>query len=68
MFNRDELTFERFFNAGIDRITGECDVEGTDVFHNGHYVGSIKWVYPTEISEMEDDELEQLLLENGIII
>ena len=66
--NRDELTFERFFNVGIDRITGECDVEGTDVYEDGHYVGSIKWVLPTEIEGMEDDELNELLLENGILI
>ena len=68
MIDRDNLTFQAFFNAGIDRLTGECDVEGVDVFDRGHYVGSIKWVSPLDISGMEDDELEQLLLENGILL
>ena len=66
--NREELEFRYFFNAGIDRVTGECDVEGSDVFQNGHYVGSINWTTPSEISEMEDDELEQLLITNGILL
>ena len=68
MINRDNLTFEAFFNAGIDRLTGEVDVEGSDVFDRGHYIGSIKWVSPLEISEMEDDELEELLIENFILV
>ena len=65
---RERLTFKYFFNAGLDRVTCECDVEGTDVYEDGHYVGSIKWVLPTEIEGMEDDELNELLLENGILI
>ena len=55
--NREELEFRYFFNAGIDRVTGECDVEGSDVFHNGHYVGSINWTTPEEIGSMSDDEV-----------
>lgn len=66
--NREELEFRYFFNAGIDRVTGECDVEGSDVFHNGHYVGSIKWTLPSEIAVMDDDEVENLLVTNGILI
>ena len=29
--DREKLEFRYFFNAGLDRITCECDVEGTDV-------------------------------------
>ena len=66
--NREELEFKYFFNAGIDRVTGECDVEGSDVFHKGHYVGSINWTLPSEIACMDDDEVENLLVTNGILI
>lgn len=66
--NREELEFRYFFNAGIDRVTGECDVEGSDVFHKGHYVGSINWTTPEEIGSMSDDEVENLLVTNGILI
>ena len=66
--NREELEFRYFFNAGLDRTTGECDVEGSDVFQNGHYVGSINWVHPMDIAGMEDDELEDLLITNGILV
>jgi hypothetical protein len=68
MINRNNLTFEPFFNAGVDRVTGECDVEGTDVFDNGHYAGSLNWVTPEEVNQMTDEELEEKLLENGIFV
>jgi hypothetical protein len=68
MINRDNLTFKEFFNAGIDRMTGEVDVEGTDVFQDGYYAGSIKYVSPGEIALMTDEELEEKLLENGILL
>jgi hypothetical protein len=41
-------------------------VEGTDVFEDGHYIGSVKWKLPEELSEMDDDELEELFAENEI--
>ena len=65
--NREELEFRYFFNAGIDRVTCQCDVEGSDVFQNGHYIGSLNWVHPMDIAEMTDDELEELFKENGIL-
>lgn len=64
--NREHLEFKYFFNAGIDKVTCECDVEGTDVYEDGHYIGSIKWKLPTEVSAMDDDELEELFAENEI--
>lgn len=65
--NREEFEFRYFFNAGIDRVTCQCDVEGSDVFQNGHYIGSLNWVHPMDIAEMTDDELEELFKENGIL-
>ena len=65
--DRNRLEFRYFFNAGLDKTTCQCDVEGSDVFEDGHYIGSINWVTPSEISEMEDDEVEELLAENGIM-
>ena len=75
--DRSKLTFKYFFNAGLDKTkyflnaridnaTGECDVEGTNVYEDGHYIGQIKWVTPNEIEGMEDDELEKLFAENEI--
>jgi hypothetical protein len=60
------LTFKYFFNAGVDRVTGDCDLEGTDVYENGHYIGSVRWKIPEELEEMSDEELEQVFAENGI--
>lgn len=65
--DREEFEFRYFFNAGIDRVTCQCDVEGSDVFQNGHYIGSLNWVHPMDIAEMTDDELEELFKENGIL-
>ena len=64
--DRSKLTFRYFFNAGLDRVTGECDVEGTDVFEDGHYIGSIKWMNPDDVEVLDDDELEELFADNGI--
>ena len=47
--DREHLKFRYFFNAGLDRETCECDVEGTDVFEDGHYIGSIKWKSPKKL-------------------
>lgn len=66
--DRSKLEFKYFFNAGIDRVTGECDVEGSDVFEDGHYVGSINYRLPSELSEMDDFELEEIFAENGILL
>lgn len=64
--DRSKLTFRYFFNAGFDRETCECDLEGTDVFEDGHYIGSVRWKMPDELSEMDDSELEEVFAENGI--
>ena len=65
---RSKLWFRYFFNAGLDKYTCECDVEGTDVYYDEHYVGSVKWVLPDELEEMTDDELEEVFNENEILI
>ena len=67
MFNREDFEFRYFFNAGLDKITCQCDAEGSDVYYKGHYIGSIYWVCPSDISQMEDDEVEELFKENGIL-
>ena len=61
------ITFKYFFNAGFDRVTGECDVEGTDVFEDGHYIGSIRWKTPNDLAQMEYDELEEIFAQNYIM-
>lgn len=64
--DRSKLTFRYFFNEGFDRETCESDIEGTDVFEDEHYIGSVKWKLPNELSEMDDNELEEVFAENGI--
>jgi hypothetical protein len=69
--DRDRLEFRYFFNAGLDKVTGLCDVEGSDVYEiddNGerHYLGSINYVMPDEIAEMDDDELDEVFDQNMI--
>lgn len=71
--DRNRFTFKYYFNAGLDKVTGRCDEEGSDVFEidaNGdeHYIGSLPYIYPSDIAEMEDDELEERFIENGILI
>lgn len=73
LINGKNISFKYFFNAGYDRVTNECDLEGSDVFDgeeqdSQHWIGMIKWVVPSEISEMEDEELEELLFENNVLI
>ena len=68
---RENLEFRYFFNAGLDKVTGICDGEGSDVFEHDelgtpHYIGSLYNIMPSELAEMEDPELENLLAENGI--
>lgn len=65
--NRNEFELRYFFNAGYDARTNECDLEGTDVYLNSHYVGSIHWVVPDDIEGMSDNEFFGLLDDNGII-
>ena len=64
--DRNRLSFRHFFFFFIDKVTCECDVEGTDVYEDEHYIGSVKWKLPEELSAMDDDELEELFNENGI--
>ena len=65
---REDYIFRYFLNAGYDKVTNECDLEGSDVYDkDGHYLGTIKWVTPDEIEDMSDDELMELFFENDII-
>ena len=69
--NRDRLEFKYFFNAGLDKTTGICDGEGSDVYERDdsaglHYIGSLYNYLPEEISEMTDDELDAAMATSGI--
>jgi hypothetical protein len=66
MVEKNGYQFRYFFNAGLDRRTLECDVEGVDVFEEGHYIGSINWVSEDDILDMTDDELDTQMAECGI--
>jgi hypothetical protein len=69
--NRDRLEFKYFFNAGLDKTTGICDGEGSDVYERDdsgglHYIGSLYNYLPEEISEMTDAELDEAMVTSGI--
>ena len=69
--NRDRFEFKYFFNAGLDKVTGICDGEGSDVYERDdsgglHYIGSLYGYLPEEISEMADDELDEVMVTSGI--
>ena len=65
---RNLLYFKYFFNAGYDDRTGETDLEGSDVFYDGHYVGSVWWQLPDELALMNDFELIDKFVEAGIVL
>ena len=70
--DRERLEFRYFFNAGLDKETGICDGEGSDVFERDdsgslHYIGSLYGYRPGEVSEMTDDELEEAMAISGIM-
>ena len=70
--NRDKLEFKYFFNAGLDRMTGICDGEGSDVYERDdsgdlHYIGSLYGYLPEEISGMTDSELDEAMATSGIM-
>ena len=69
--DRDRLEFKYFFNAGLDKVTGICDGEGSDIYEKDdsgdlHYIGSLYGYLPEEISGMTDDELEEAMVTSGI--
>ena len=70
--DRERLEFRYFFNAGLDKTTGICDGEGSDIFERDdsgglHYIGSLYGYVPSEVSEMTDDELEEAMATSGIM-
>lgn len=70
--DRERLEFRYFFNAGLDRTTGICDGEGSDVFERDdsgslHYIGSLYGYLPSEVSGMSDEELEEAMATSGIM-
>ena len=70
--DRERLEFRYFFNAGLDRTTGICDGEGSDIYERDdsgglHYIGSLYGYLPSEISEMSDHELEEAMVTSGIM-
>lgn len=68
---RERLEFKYFFNAGLDKVTGICDGEGSDIYEKDdsgglHYIGSLYGYLPEEISGMTDDEFDEAMATSGI--
>jgi hypothetical protein len=69
--DKEKLEFRYFFNAGLDKTTGICDGEGTDIYERDdtgglHYIGSLYGYLPEEISGMTDSELDEAMATSGI--
>ena len=63
---RERLEFRYFFNAGLDKATGICDGEGSDVFYvepdgSERYLGALYDFTPADVAEMSDLRLEWAL-------
>lgn len=70
--DRERLEFRYFFNAGLDKGTGICDGEGSDIYERDdsgslHYIGSLYGYLPSEVSGMSDEELEEAMACSGIM-
>lgn len=66
--SRTEFTFEPYEVMGYDAEWDTWGFHGTEVYHNGHYLGILPWIDPSDIDAMDDDELERNFDEFGIII
>ena len=63
---RDNLEVQYFFNAGIDKETGICDGEGSDIYvvlpgGRRDYQGSLYGYHPLGIAGMDDDQFREAL-------
>ena len=67
---RDGYAFRETFDAGLDKETCQCDIEGVDVydFNNDELIGHVDWVVPSKIEDMDDEEFYDFLDENNIYL
>ena len=68
---RENFKFKYFFDTGYNKKTGECDVEGVDVYEidlndSEHFIAEIPYVTPNDIEDMTDEEFEEFCAENGL--
>ena len=65
---RGGYRFRYFFNAGLNKQTGICDEEGSDVFdeETNEFIGTISGVTPDSIEEMDEADFYNLLEDNYI--
>ena len=71
-YERNGYGFRYYFNAGIDKVTGNCDEEGVDVYEKDskdefHYIASLPHKSIDDIADMTDDEFEEVLAEHGVL-
>lgn len=64
--NRYRLQYRYFFNAGIDKVTGICDGEGSDILYlepdgNERYIGSLYGYTPSDVVRLSDEEFKEAL-------
>lgn len=66
--DRSKLRFEDYEESSYNATWDTWNVHGVNVYHEDHYVGEVAWVSENEVADMTDEEVEEMLLENGILI
>lgn len=66
--DRSKLRFEDFEEFSLNAETGGWGRKGVNVYYEDHYVGEIEWKTEEEVADLTDEEVEEMLLENGILI
>ena len=66
--DRSKLRFEDYEESSYNATWDTWNVHGVNVYYEDHYVGEVAWKSEEEVADMTDDEVEEMLVENGIII
>ena len=64
---REEYTLELYEVMGYDAEWDTWGFHGSEVYHKGHRVGLIPWETPEDLEAMDDDHLENIFNEYGIL-
>jgi hypothetical protein len=64
---REKITFENYQENDYNELWDVWNVNGVKVYEDGHLIGNIAWKSEEEISNMTDEEVEEMLVENAII-
>ena len=67
-WKRDAINFDDFEEIGYNAEWDTYGVHGSNVYHDGHFIGEIPWKSPQDLNDLTDEELQEVFAEYGIII